>query len=93
MCLQSAAPSQRVIWKGCFNKEVGVSMGRYIDDQLMSEAQRLLDQTYESVAGISQILGFSDPYYFSRRFKQLCGITPLRYRRLRRLHYIRPLDL
>lgn len=76
-----------------FRKEVGVSVGQYIDDQLMRAAQEKLDQTNDSVAKIGQSLGFNDPYYFSRRFKQLCGITPLRYRRLRRLHYIRPLDL
>lgn len=76
-----------------FRKEVGVSVGKYIDDQLMRAAQEKLDQTNDSVAKIGQSLGFNDPYYFSRRFKQLCGITPLRYRRLRRLHYIKPLEL
>ena len=76
-----------------FRKEVGVSVGQYIDDQLMRAAQEKLDQTNDSVAKIGQSLGFNDPYYFSRRFKQLCGITPLRYRRLRRLHYIKPLKL
>jgi len=75
-----------------FRKEVGVSVGQYIDDQLMRTAQERLDQTNDSIAKISQSLGFADSYYFSRRFKQLCGITPLRYRRLRRLHYIKPLN-
>lgn len=71
-----------------FRKEVGVSVGQYIDDQLMRAAQEKLDRTNDSIARIGQSLGFNDPYYFSRRFKQLCGITPLRYRRLRRLHYV-----
>jgi len=71
-----------------FRKEVGVSVGKYIDDQLMRTAQEKLDRTNDSIARIGQSLGFIDPYYFSRRFKQLCGITPLRYRRLRRLHYV-----
>lgn len=70
-----------------FRKEVGVSIGKYIDDQLICAAQDKLEQTADSVAAISQSLGFSDVCYFSRRFKQLCGITPLHYRRLRRLHY------
>ena len=75
-----------------FRKEVGVSIGQYIDDQLMRAAQEKLDQTNDSIDKISQSMGFADSCYFSRRFKQLCGITPLRYRRLRRLHYIKPLN-
>ena len=70
-----------------FRKEVGVSIGKYIDDQLICAAQEKLEQTDDNVATISQALGFSDVCYFSRRFKQLCGISPLHYRRMRRLHY------
>ena len=73
-----------------FRKEVGVSIGRYIDDQLICAAQEKLEQTDDSVAAIGQSLGFADACYFSRRFKQLCGITPLHYRRLRRLHAVKP---
>lgn len=89
--LTKRSPISKSYLEKLFHKEVGVSMGQYIDDQLMSKAQRLLDQTDESVAGISQILGFSDPYYFSRRFKKLCGTTPIRYRHCRRLNYMEPL--
>ena len=73
-----------------FRKEVGVSIGKYIDDQLICAAQEKLEQTGDSVAAIGQSLGFADTCYFSRRFKQLCGITPLHYRRLRRLHTVKP---
>lgn len=89
--LTKRSPISKSYLEKLFHKEVGVSMGQYIDDQLMSKAQRLLDQTDESVACISQILGFSDPYYFSRRFKKLCGTTPIRYRHCRRLDYMGPL--
>lgn len=74
----------------CFRREVGVSVGRYIDDQLMIAAQHMLDQTNDKVSDIAQTLGYTDPYYFSRRFKQLCGIEPLRYRRCLRLQFQRP---
>ena len=73
-----------------FRKEVGVSIGRYIDDQLICAAQEKLEQTGDSVAAIGQSLGFADACYFSRRFKQLCCITPVHYRRLRRLHAVKP---
>ena len=64
-----------------FVRELGVTPGRYIDDQLILEAQRRLSHSGESVAGISEALGFSDPFYFSRKFKNKCGITPLQYRK------------
>jgi len=64
-----------------FRKETGVTLGRYIDDQLILEAQRRLCHTDASVGDISRDLGFSDQFYFSRRFSQLTGMNPLAYRR------------
>lgn len=64
-----------------FRKETGTSLGRYIDDQLMFEAQLRLCKTDASIRTISKELGFSDQFYFSRRFKELCGMTPLQYRK------------
>lgn len=67
-----------------FRKEMGLSLGQYIDEVLMRTAKWWLEQTNHSVAEVSRILGYQDPYYFSRRFKQLCGMTPLQYRKTRR---------
>lgn len=64
-----------------FVRELGVTPGRYIDDQLILEAQRRLSHSGDSVADISEALGFSDPFYFSRKFKNKCGSTPLQYRK------------
>lgn len=63
-----------------FKREVGLSLGKYIDDQLMSAAQRMLCQTTKSIGEISAALGYSNQCYFSRRFKQLCHMTPQLYR-------------
>lgn len=63
-----------------FRKEVGVSLGKYIDDQLIAAAQRELSQTTRSIGEISNSLGYSNQCYFSRRFKQICGKTPQLYR-------------
>lgn len=68
-----------------FRKEVGVSIGRYIDDQLVTEAQWRLGQSTDSIMQISQALGYGDQCYFSRRFKQLTGMTPQLYRKRHRL--------
>ena len=64
-----------------FRGEVGVPLGKYIDDQLMAAAQWQLLRTDASIGEISNNLGFCDQFYFSRRFKQLCGETPLQYRK------------
>jgi AraC family transcriptional regulator of arabinose operon len=68
-----------------FRKEVGVSIGRYIDDQLMTEAQWRLGQSSDSIMQISQALGYGDQCYFSRRFKQLTGMSPQLYRKRHRI--------
>ena len=68
-----------------FRKEVGVSIGKYIDDQLMDAAKWRLGQSDASIMEISQELGYTDHCYFSRRFKQLCGMTPQVFRRRHRL--------
>ena len=64
-----------------FVRQLGVTPGRYIDDQLILEAQRRLSHSQDSVGRISEDLGFTDPFYFSRKFKSKCGMTPLQYRR------------
>ena len=64
-----------------FRKETGISLGKYIDEQLMLEAQRRLYRSNANIGIISRDLGFSDQFYFARRFKQLCGLSPLQYRR------------
>lgn len=63
-----------------FRQEVGVTIGKYIDDCLMAVARERLCQCNLSIADISAELGFCDQFYFSRRFKQLCGMTPTQYR-------------
>lgn len=67
-----------------FRKETGVSLGKYIDEQLMLEAQLRLCRTDTSIRTISKELGFSDQFYFSRRFKAMYGLTPLQYRKKNR---------
>lgn len=46
-----------------------------IHQRLLIEAKRRLIYTQQSVEEISELLGFSDPAYFSRFFKQMVGLT------------------
>lgn len=65
-----------------FKKEMGVSVGRYIDDRLMYTAERELREGERSINEISAELGFCDQFYFSRRFSKAYGMPPLKYRKM-----------
>ncbi|WP_353475646.1 helix-turn-helix domain-containing protein (plasmid) [Salipiger sp. H15] len=58
----------------------GLSASRYIEGKVMTEASRLLAFTQIPVAEVGYRLGFSDPAYFSRRFRSLRGQSPSDYR-------------
>mgnify|MGYP000742300811 CR=1 FL=1 len=63
-----------------FKQQLGVSPMLWRDQLRVREArQRLLNST-DSVAGISMAVGYSDQLHFSRRFKQLVGLSPRQYR-------------
>ena len=64
-----------------FRYEVGVPLGRYIDDRLMFRAEQLLHSQERSIKEISDQLGFCDQFYFSRCFCKRYGISPLKYRK------------
>ena len=64
-----------------FKAETGATVGKYIDGLLFSRAEFLLSKTDRSIKSISNELGFCDQFYFSRRFRQMYGETPLNYRK------------
>lgn len=64
----------------CFKNELGLTVGKYIDDLVFMEATRRLIYTDDPIGIISEEMGFCDQFYFSRRFSELYEITPLKYR-------------
>lgn len=54
-----------------------------IHQRLLIEAKRCLIYTKQSVEEIAEGLGFSDPAYFSRFFKQMQGVTAGAFRKQR----------
>ena len=64
-----------------FRREVGITLGKYIDDLIFFNAEKMLVKSDWSVNRIAKNLGFCDQFYFSRRFKQHYGKTPLQYRK------------
>ena len=66
--------------RNAFRKELGITIGNFIDLCVFRQAKALL-RTTMSLEQISQQLGFCDQFYFSRRFKQRHGLTPSQYRK------------
>ena len=64
-----------------FRKELGVSVNEYIVNRVLSEAEIMLVTTNKSILDISESFGFSDQFYFSRRFKDVFGVSPRAYRK------------
>jgi len=58
----------------------GVPVAREIGQWRLAEAARLLGETALPVQEIARRVGFGDPYYFSRRFRQQFGGPPRAYR-------------
>ncbi len=67
-----------------FSKETGISIGKFIDKEVMIETQRRLLLSDEPIQNISEELGFCDQFYFSKKFKQFCGVPPIKYRKQNR---------
>lgn len=64
-----------------FKREVGIPIGKYIDKLIFFEAEKLLSKSPLSIREISASLGFSDQFYFSRRFYAMFEETPSAYRK------------
>ncbi len=64
-----------------FKAEMGISIGKYIDSLVMHRAEVLLINTTLPLSDISEQLGFYDQFYFSRRFKEMYAVPPLKYRK------------
>ena len=65
-----------------FREQVGCSVGAFRTNLRMSAARTLLDTTSDPVSDIAAAVGFSDAFYFSRRFRALHGCTATSYRQL-----------
>lgn len=58
----------------------------YLNGVRIDRAKKLLLTTDDRLYDIAQNVGFSNEYYFNRRFKQTLGISPGQYRRHYREH-------
>ena len=61
----------------------GKDTANYIREMRIEEAKRLLEHTHDSISEIYMKCGFDNPSYFSRVFKQIVGVSPTEYRKLK----------
>lgn len=64
-----------------FKKITGYSPYEYIVKYRVNKAKNLLKNTDKSVEDISECIGFGSPSNFIRTFRELEGMTPLKYRK------------
>lgn len=72
-----------VYFSHLFKKQTGKNVTDYIAEYRMEEAKKLLFDTEMSIYEIASAVGFQDQRYFSKRFKQMVGMKPSDYRKLK----------
>ena len=81
----AAVASERAMHPAAFRRawmrEIGIPPSRYLTQQRIKEACRLLVETSRSIGEIAGLLRFEDPLYFSRKFRSVTGLTATEYRR------------
>lgn len=63
-----------------FKQYTGMNVSEYLMRFRVNRAKKMLDGSKLSIKEISELVGYSDQYYFSRIFKKLEGISPKQYR-------------
>ena len=63
-----------------FKKETGVGFVRYVNQLRVWRAQQLLRDMRYRAGEVAGMVGFDNPQYFTRIFKEMTGIVPSEYR-------------
>lgn len=70
-----------------FCQYAGCSPKTYLQDYVMDKGKYLLANTAKSIGEISDEMGFSNQFHFSRVFKEKFGMSPSNYRHQYRLNW------
>lgn len=65
-----------------FKAETGTSLNKYIMKCRMKAAKHYLDNGAQNLQQIASAVGFSDPFYFSKCFKNEYGVAPSKYHQI-----------
>lgn len=64
----------------CFKTYTGMTPQQYITDIRVAKAKELLPSSSFNISEISSIVGYDNPFYFSRIFKKNTGQSPREYK-------------
>lgn len=64
-----------------FQQNVGIPPQKYLSNFRLEKASDLLKKSTYSVEEIARSCGYRDPLVFSKAFKKLFGVSPIKYRR------------
>jgi two-component system response regulator YesN len=70
----------RPYFSSCFTKEVGLSFHAYVRRERVHAAVKMLLETEETIASISEKVGYEDVRSFSKLFQEMMGKSPASYR-------------
>lgn len=79
--LYNYSPSR---FSSLFKQKTGYAPIDYFIHMKMQKASQHLDFTDKSIKEIALNMGFDDPYYFSRRFSKVIGMSPTKYRSIKK---------
>ena len=77
LCFKMAISHSQLYRK--IHSMTGLSVTEFIKDIRLKRASQLLKQNPQSISEIAYRVGFNDPKYFSRCFKQQFGVSPASY--------------
>jgi AraC family transcriptional regulator of arabinose operon len=63
-----------------FRQKTGYAPIDYFSQMKMQKASQQLDFTDDPIKVIAFNLGYEDPYYFSKKFRKIVGMSPTKYR-------------
>ncbi len=80
--LATAARVSVTHFSALFRRHTGFSPIDFVIRQRVQHACRLLDTTKRPVREIAELVGYPDPYYFTRCFRRVMGCSPRSYRKV-----------
>lgn len=63
-----------------FKAKTGVNFRDYLIESRMNKARQLLEDYQYNISEVSAMVGYSNPFNFTRTFKKMYGMTPKDYR-------------